>query len=119
MILTLAHTKGGVGKSMLATQLALGWAIAGRDVLLVDADRQATSQLVVAKREEKARSPTVTCVSYVEGGLLRERGRGQAPKYDTPVIDVGGRDGPALRAALLLSDLVLVPVPARSVDVWH
>src|SRR4051794_30648365 len=32
---TVGNTKGGVGKTTLATQLALAWAIEGRDVLLV------------------------------------------------------------------------------------
>jgi chromosome partitioning protein len=40
MILTVGSTKGGVGKSTLAVQLAITWARAGRDVLLVDVDAQ-------------------------------------------------------------------------------
>jgi len=34
------------------------------------------------------------------------------------VIDAGGRDSSALRAALMLSDVLLVPMQPRSVDVW-
>ena len=34
------------------------------------------------------------------------------------MIDAGGRDNAALRAALILSDTVLVPFQPRSVDVW-
>jgi chromosome partitioning protein len=34
------------------------------------------------------------------------------------VIDAGGRDSTALRAALSLSDLLIVPFLPRSVDVW-
>lgn len=34
------------------------------------------------------------------------------------MIDVGGRDTGSLRAALTVSDLVLVPVQPRSFDVW-
>jgi chromosome partitioning protein len=39
------------------------------------------------------------------------------PRAPTP-IDVGGRDSAALRAALLLSDILIVPVQPRSLDVW-
>jgi chromosome partitioning protein len=34
------------------------------------------------------------------------------------VIDAGGRDSTALRAALAISDVVIVPFLPRSVDVW-
>ena len=39
---------------------------------------------------------------------------------DTPldIIDAGGRDSTALRAALTLSDVLLVPFQPRSFDVW-
>jgi chromosome partitioning protein len=44
--------------------------------------------------------------------------RHQAAKYDDVIIDAGGRDSGALRAALVLSDVVLVPFLPRSLDVW-
>jgi hypothetical protein len=81
VIVTVGNTKGGVGKTTLAVQLALARALAGRDVLVVDGDRQ-------------------------------------AGKYDDVMIDAGGRDSTALRAALSLSDLLIVPFLPRSVDVW-
>ena len=34
------------------------------------------------------------------------------------VIDVGGRDSSALRAALVVTDVLLVPFQPRSLDVW-
>ena len=44
--------------------------------------------------------------------------RWQGRKFDNIVIDAGGRDSTALRAALVLSDVLLVPFQPRSVDVW-
>ena len=118
MILTVGNTKGGVGKTTLAVQIALSWAMAGRDVLLVDADRQGSAGLVVAVRSEAGRSPGLTCVAYHEGAALRAQVQRQAPKYDDVVIDAGGRDSGALRAALVLSDALLVPFMPRALDVW-
>lgn len=46
--------------------------------------------------------------------LVRER----SGNFDDTVIDVGGRDSTALRAALVVSDLVVVPFTPRSIDVW-
>ena len=39
-------------------------------------------------------------------------------KYDTIIIDVGGRDTASQRAALTISDLFLIPCPPRSLDIW-
>jgi cellulose biosynthesis protein BcsQ len=50
MIIVLAQTKGGVGKSTLAINLAIARARQGADVLLVDADEQATAADFTALR---------------------------------------------------------------------
>jgi hypothetical protein len=44
------RVEGGVGKTTLAFQLALARAFAGRDVLLIDADRQGSAQDAVSIR---------------------------------------------------------------------
>jgi cellulose biosynthesis protein BcsQ len=49
MIVTVGNTKGGVGKTTLAIQLALARALAGRDVL-VDGDRQGSAQMAITIR---------------------------------------------------------------------
>ena len=40
-----------------------------------------------------------------------------AAKHDDTIIDAGGRDSEALRVALGRSDVLLVPVQPRAVDV--
>jgi chromosome partitioning protein len=50
--------------------------------------------------------------------VLRDQVRLQVPRYQDVLIDAGGRDSSALRAALFLSDVLLVPFLPRSVDVW-
>jgi chromosome partitioning protein len=118
MIVTVGNTKGGVGKTTLAVQLALARALAGRDVLLVDGDRQGSAQMAVAVRADAGRMPGLACVQYHDGAVLRAQVQRQAGKYDDVVIDAGGRDSTALRAALSLSDLLIIPFLPRSVDVW-
>lgn len=118
MIITVGNTKGGVGKTTIAVQLALLRAIAGRDVLVVDGDRQGSAEMAVAVRADAGKQPSVTCVSYPDGAVLRAQVRRQASKYDDIVIDAGGRDSTALRAALSLSDAIVVPFLPRSIDIW-
>jgi chromosome partitioning protein len=118
MILTVGNTKGGVGKTTLAVQLAIFRAIAGREVWLIDGDRQGTATCAIAARAEAGRQPGIACAQYIEGPTLRGQLQRQREKWDDIIIDAGGRDSTALRAALILSDVLLVPFAPRSYDVW-
>jgi chromosome partitioning protein len=71
VIVTVGNTKGGVGKTTLAVQLALARALAGLDVLMVDGDRQGSAQMRVAVRAESGRMPSLACVQYHDGAVLR------------------------------------------------
>lgn len=118
MIITVGNTKGGVGKTTIAVNLAIARALAGRDVWLIDGDRQGTAQAAVGIRSDAGHMPGIACAAYPDGPILRTQVRQQAGKFDDIVIDAGGRDSTALRAALVLSDVLLVPFQPRSYDVW-
>lgn len=118
MILTVGNTKGGVGKTTLAVNLAIARALQGRDVWLVDGDRQGTAQTAISIRAEAGTQPGIACATYPDGSTLRAQVKQQAAKFDDIIIDAGGRDSSALRAALVLSDVLLVPFQPRSYDVW-
>ncbi len=117
MILAVGNTKGGVGKTTLAVNLAILRALAGRDVLLVDGDEQGTAASFTDLRAEQLGTPGYTAVS-LQGTAVRTQVRQMAGKYDDVLIDVGGRDTGSLRAALTVADRLLVPVQPRSFDVW-
>ena len=118
MIVTVGNTKGGVGKTTLALNLAIVRARAGRDVWLIDGDRQGTAQIAVSIRAESGRQPSIACATYPDGATLRAQVKQQVAKFDDIIIDAGGRDSAALRAALVLSDVLVVPFQPRSYDVW-
>ena len=118
VILTVAHTKGGVGKSTLAFELALMRAKAGRDVWLVDADPQGSALTAATVRAEAGRTPVLACSQFVTASALGIQVRRQADKFEDVVIDCGAKDSEALRMALVLADTVLVPVQPRGLDIW-
>ena len=118
MIITVGNTKGGVGKTTLAVNIAIARALAGRDVWLIDGDRQGTAQTAISIRAEAGHQPGIACATYPDGPTLRSQVQQQAGKFDDIVIDAGGRDSTALRAALVLSDVLLIPFQPRSYDVW-
>lgn len=117
MIVTVGNTKGGVGKTTIAVNLAILRATQGRDVLLVDGDEQGSASLFSQLRAELLGSCGYTAVGLY-GAAVRTQIRQLAPKYDDVLIDVGGRDTGSLRAALTVSDVLLVPVQPRSFDIW-
>ena len=118
MIVVIGNTKGGVGKTTIALNLAVSRAIAGGDVWLIDGDRQGTVTTAVSVRSESGRTPAIACAAYPDGPMLRAQVLQQKAKFTDIVIDVGGRDSTALRAALMVADVLIVPFQPRSYDVW-
>jgi len=118
MIVCIGNTKGGVGKTTLAVNLAIARALAGRDVWLIDGDRQGTAQTAISIRAEGGHRPGIACAQYPDGAVLRGQVQQQGRKFDDIIIDAGGRDSTALRAALVLADVLVVPFQPRSYDVW-
>lgn len=118
MIITIGNTKGGVGKTTLALNLAIARAIAGRDVWFIDGDRQGTGQTALTIRAENGITPSLACAQYSDGATLRQQVKQMGGKFDDVVIDVGGRDSTALRSAISFTDILIIPFAPRSLDVW-
>lgn len=118
MILTVGGIKGGAGKSTVATNLACIAAGQNADVLLVDADDQETSaDFTAARKEDHPDAARFTCTKLT-GRSVRTEILELAPKYEHVIIDTGGRDTTSQRAALSISDLLLIPFAPRSFDIW-
>jgi len=119
MILTLGHTKGGVGKSTLALNIAIERLLAGVETLLVDGDpRQTSISKAIGIRAEAGLVPPVPCIVLDDAKAMRHQIGLLKSKYEDIVIDVGGKDSNALRGALTVTDVLLLPIGPESVEVW-
>jgi chromosome partitioning protein len=128
VILVFGGIKGGVGKTTLATHMAIlrsrsdsdGASHQGKDVLLVDADDQGTASDFTTVRNETLadRGGAGYTSIQLHGSAVRSEVVRLATKYDDIVIDVGGRDTAGQRAALSVADLYVVPFLPGSFDVW-
>lgn len=120
MIYTIGGTKGGTGKSTIATHLAASLTarrtVPARDVLLVDTDETGTSTDFSALRDNTY-APSFTCIQLSDKRVRTELLR-MKDKYDDIVIDCGARDTVAQRAALSITDVYIVPFAPRSYDIW-
>jgi chromosome partitioning protein len=118
MITTVGFTKGGVGKTTAAIEIAAELSLSGRRVWLVDADRQRTAQKAIGVRADNEQLAGISCDSYIEGKDLLSQVSLKKDLYDEIIIDAGGRDSSALRAAMGISDRLLIPVAPRSFELW-
>lgn len=109
-VIVIGNTKGGVGKSTNTVQVAVGRALQGKDVLLVNGDRQSSSSNAIDRRDASGLAPSVTLAAYLDGVQLRTQVLRQLDKYDDVIIDAGGRDSSAFRHAMMIADVMLVPI---------
>lgn len=116
MIILIGGEKGGSGKTTIATNLSVCLAKSGRDVLLLDADRQGTSALWASERGEHPELKAVHCVQRY--GNLFKPVKDLAERYQDIVIDAGGRDSEELRTAMVAADRMFSPVRASQADLW-
>ncbi len=115
MVILVGGLKGGTGKSSLATNLSAMRAIAGKGVLLIDADTQGSAAFWAEIRDESGVKPRVPCVQK-RGRRLHDEVRDMAEKFETIIIDAGGRDHPEMRSALLVADIFVIPIKASQYD---
>ena len=105
--------KGGVGKSTLATHLAVEFALAGKVVVALDADPQGS--MLSWSQIRTAEQPTVVGASF--GELLKFRQAAEADGVDVLLVDTPPHAGVGIEAVTRISDLVLVPVRPGLFDV--
>lgn len=120
MIFVSGGIKGGVGKTTLATNMAILLAAQGKDVLLVDADDQETASDFTMVRNETLADHGGAGYTAVKlnGVAIRTDTLRLSTKYDDVVIDVGGRDTAGQRAALSIANIYAIPFLPASFDVW-
>jgi chromosome partitioning protein len=118
MILVAGGTKGGSGKTTIATTLAILRAATGRDVLLIDADDQETASGFTVLRNERLPGGAGYTSIKLTGSAVRTETQRLVSKYDDVIVDTGGRDTASQRAALTVAEVLLVPCLPRSFDIW-
>lgn len=116
--IALINSKGGVGKSTLAINLAHALTEFGAAVLLVDADQGARSSSDwAAVRAQAGREPLFDVRAIFTPTLHEDLPR-LAAGHDLAIIDCPPSPGPVLKSAILAADLVLIPTQPSPLDVW-
>ncbi|ODN40956.1 AAA family ATPase [Piscirickettsia litoralis] len=114
-IVQIANSKGGVGKSTIACNLATALVHAGFSVVVADCDPQFSSSSWADERQDNGKVPSVDIVQKT--GKVIPALRQLIKKYDFVVVDTAGHDSVEMRAALTVSDLTIVPFKPSQLDI--
>jgi chromosome partitioning protein len=112
-VITLATSKGGVGKSSLGRSLAAHWFGVGHKPALIDADPQRT---LANRYDPKGRMGGVPVVAEPEervGETIAELRQQHAPV----IVDTGGFRNRTTIGALVVTDLAIIPLKPAVEDV--
>ena len=117
-VIGLIQVKGGAGRSTVATNLA-GIMSAHKPVALIDCDMpQATSASWYAIRKAAGRQGKLSIATARDHQELVEKIKLLSAQHDYIIIDAPPRIAEITRAALILSDLCIIPVGASLADIW-
>lgn len=114
-IIAVLNSKGGSGKSTVATNLARGLQLSGYKTLLVDSDPQGTAR-DWRGMDTSADMPAVVGVDRAKA--FEENVREIAGGYEVTVIDGAARLHKIMTRAVKAADLVLIPVQPSAADLW-
>lgn len=112
MIIVVANSKGGVGKSTLAVHLAAWLHEQGHTVTLADCDTQHSSS-----QWAKEAVPEVKTVPLADPDEILDRLPALGQQSDYVVADGPGSNTETSRALLLRADLAVVPCKASMLEV--
>lgn len=116
MIVLVGGEKGGTGKTTILTNLAAKLAIEGKDILIVDADKQASASGWILDREEAGYRPRIACVQKFTK-IIAEQVQDLAKRYEYVLVDAGGHDNLEQRYVMGVCNIVLVPFRPSQYDV--
>lgn len=112
MIIVLANSKGGVGKTSISVHLATWLAEQGHSVVLADCDAQQSSSDWLSEA-----APEIKTVRLADPTAILDALPQLAQEADYVVADGPGSNTETSRALLLRADLALVPCKASMLEV--
>ena len=116
-VITVAQQKGGAGKTTLAANLAVAFAITGRRVAMLDIDPQHSLARWHALRAKRKDAIAIT-LSDAAGWRLATEVEKLSRAHDVVLIDSPPQIDTDAKLAIRAATLVLVPMQPSPPDLW-
>lgn len=114
MIIAVTNLKGGVGKTTIATNLAVAYASQGKDVCIIDTDLgQQSSMEWSGNRSEDRKRISVFGISIKQ---LNKEAENLRKRFDIVIIDGTPQLSELADRTILASDILLIPLTPSIYD---
>lgn len=120
-VISVVNTKGGAGKSTIATNLATSLAMKGKRVLIIDTDKRQNSALSFAQiRNANTELADIASMAMPVPNIFKDIRNHSYDNFDYVVIDAGAGDNKLVRDAILCGSygMLLIPAPLATFDYW-
>ena len=118
-IISVVHGKGGVGKTTVSNLVAAEIAERGFRTLVAECDAQASASAWASAAPEGRPFPAAVVNFSAYGGKVHREIQKQMHNYDFIIVDCPpGLESLAPQAAILISDLIIIPLPPSPADFW-
>ncbi|WP_072932319.1 AAA family ATPase [Nissabacter archeti] len=114
MITIIGCNKGGAAKTTTAINLAVGLAMRGEDVCLVDADVQRSASRWYAERENAGLTPAITLIEKRDN--ISQTLKSLDQKYSHVIVDVAGRNSRELITGGTVAHQIIAPHQCSQLD---
>lgn len=119
MIISSMNFKGGAGKTMVCTNLAVEFARKGHSVVIVDTDDSEAASKWAGRREEAGNTPFIPVMQLTHSKTIGANLRKLEDDNDVVIVDGPPRLNPLVSKIILLSDLVVIPIPPKGGNDWE
>jgi chromosome partitioning protein len=114
MRISVTNLKGGVGKTTIATNLAVAFSQRGKSVCIVDTDLKQHSAMEWAGNRDKAR-PHISVFGVTDKQLNQEVEKLKT-NYDIVIIDGVPQLSEVAERTIIASDMVIIPISPSIYD---
>lgn len=114
MIVIIGCNKGGAAKTTTAINIAIGLAMQGKDICLVDADAQRSASRWYAERETNQLKPSITLIEKRDN--ISQTLKQLNEKFDVVIVDVAGRNSKELVTGGVVADFIIAPHQCSQLD---